>query len=143
MWKIAVVGVFLVILSNITLTLSPLTKVSYISHQWNQAAVRNQAGSPCKGIGTLNDPKHTLALWCCNCLYLDFDSAYNNSYSWLLLLTLARTPTLAPNSISNYYFFTLFYIKVALPFCMAIMNWTFGFIETQKGPPTQERPPCM
>ena len=75
-------------------------------------------------------------LWLCLQQLLILTPTLNSfSYSYSL--------TLAPNSISNYYFFTLFYIKVPLPFCTAIMNWTFGFIETQGGPPTQERPPFM
>ena len=36
-------------------------------------------GSPSERCRDSESPKHTLALWCCNYLYLDFNSTYNIS----------------------------------------------------------------
>ena len=51
-------------------------------------------------------------LWYCNYLYLDFDSAYNNSWY-----------SLTYNNIYNYYFYTLIYNKEVHTFCLSIGLW--------------------
>ena len=56
---------------------------------------------------------NTLALWCWYYLYLDLDSAYNNS-----LATYSHI-----YNISNYYFYTLIYNKEVHTFCLSIGLW--------------------